>query len=334
MKIAFHTPNLNFRGSCVALYDYAHYAEVLLGYTSIIVTDANQQSTNDAIAEDWIQRRFPVFTYTSKQNLYTLLVQKQCTVLYSIKYGTNDGIYFDDIHTIVHCVFDCSQPHGHHYVAVSQTLANKFGRTAYLPHMIRMQPGDPRHHLRAELNIPETAIVFGRHGGLDTFNLQWAKDVFSRVIREHSNLYFIFLNAVAWDDHPNIKILPATTSVSRKQAFIQTCDAMVVPETLGHTFGMSIAEFSIHHKPILCYNGPVWNRAHIDILGEEGIYFSTPDQLHHHLVTFRPDPTYRSHAYDAFTPSKVMQLFSSYLPNTLDVQSGHPLHTASKDPSG
>lgn len=323
MKIAFHTPNLNFRGSCVALYDYAHYAEHLLGHTSVVVTDSAQQATNDGIAEDWIRRRFPVFVYRDKQDLYSFLVQEQCTVLYCIKYGTDDGVHFPDIHTIVHCVFDCSQPHGHAYVAVSQTLAHKFNRTAFLPHIIRMPPGDPSRNLRATLRIPVDAIVFGRHGGLDTFNLEWAKHIFSEIVRSHPHIYFLFMNAYEWDSHPHIQCLPPTTSIEEKQAFIQTCDAMVVPETMGHTFGMSIAEFCIHHKPVLCYNGPVWNRAHIDLLGNEGRYFSTPNELRHLLVTFRPDPTYRSHVYDAFTPDNVMQQFASYLPNRPDVQLDH-----------
>src|SRR5690606_1716942 len=104
---------------------------------------------------------------------------------------------------------------------------------------------------------PNNAIVFGRHGGIDTFNLQFCKSLISQIVREYPLIYFVFLNALAWDSHPNIIILPPTTDLDEKRKFICTCDAMIVPETLGHTFGMSVAEFSIHNKPVLCYNGHV-----------------------------------------------------------------------------
>ena len=38
MKVAFHTPALDVRGTCTAIYDYAHYNEILLVNSSIIIT--------------------------------------------------------------------------------------------------------------------------------------------------------------------------------------------------------------------------------------------------------------------------------------------------------
>lgn len=315
MKIAFYTPNLNFRGSCVALYDYAHYAETLLGLTSIVLTDRAQQHTNDVIAEDWIRRRFPV--YTCSGDMDTVLHQYQCDVLYCIKYGTRDGIVSSTVYTIVHCVFDMSEPHGDQYIAVSSSLAHKFQRTAFLPHMISMTTTPVHETMRASLGIPSSAIVFGRHGGRDTFNLEWAKETISRVVRDRDDIVFVFMNAPEWDTHPRIIHLPPTTDVYEKKRYIQTCDAMVVPETMGHTFGMSIAEFAVHQKPILCYNGPVWNTAHLDMLGETATYFDSPGALYSALTSFRPyTDTAVAQAYASYTPTAVMRAFASYLPTT------------------
>ena len=42
--------------------------------------------------------------------------------------------------TCVHCVFDLSEPHGDIYAAVSETLAKKYNKTVFVPHMSIFQP--------------------------------------------------------------------------------------------------------------------------------------------------------------------------------------------------
>ena len=77
-----------------------------------------------------------------------------------------------------------TDPHGDVYAAVSETLAKKFQKTLFVPHMIGLPPAiDKNDNLRKTLNIPEDATVFGRHGGQDTFNLQFTKDVINNVIQ-------------------------------------------------------------------------------------------------------------------------------------------------------
>ena len=41
-KIAFHSNQLCIRGTEVALFDYAHYNETILGNKSYIISDANK----------------------------------------------------------------------------------------------------------------------------------------------------------------------------------------------------------------------------------------------------------------------------------------------------
>jgi hypothetical protein len=305
MIVAFYTPNLNFRGSCVALYNYALYNETLLDNKSIIITDLSQRSpAEDDLAFKWISNRFQIYTR----------IDTACDIFYCIKYGKNDGVVHPTAKTVVHCVFDMSEPHGDVYAGVSRSLAMKFGSDKFVPHMVLPPPetGD----LRSELGIRETDTVFGRHGGQDTFNLQFAKEVISAIVRQRNDIYFIFLNAPEWDSHPQIIYLGATTDRVEKQKFINTCDAMIVPETMGHTFGMSVAEFSVSNKPVICYNGPVWNTSHIDILGDKGIYFDNPNDFYRILNTFSKEipsglnNAYQN-AYQDYTPEKVMAQFES-----------------------
>src|SRR3990167_9824846 len=138
MKIAFQSYQLDTRGSCVATYDYAHYNETLLKNISIIVVDENGK--NEGIAIRKFTSRFPVYFYKTKEELHSILKKEQCNVLYIIKYGKNDGLYFNDIKTVIHCVFDLSEPHGDVYAGVSENLANKFGWPVFVPHMVGLKP--------------------------------------------------------------------------------------------------------------------------------------------------------------------------------------------------
>jgi hypothetical protein len=312
MKIAFLTPDLNFRGSCRALYDYATYNELLFNNECIVVSDTSYQPKNSEIAFKWISNRFPVYFYTNKDDLHSLLITQKCDMLYCIKYGKNDGLYFDDIKTVIHCVFDMSEPHGHVYAGVSKSLALKFNSTLYVPHMISMSRGSDDQNLRTHLNIPSDAIVFGRYGGQDTFNLDFAKHILSQLVRERNDIYILLMNTPQWDTHPQIIHLQATTDLQKKQAFICSCDAMIVPESLGHTFFMAGAEFALHQKPLIVYNGPVWNTAHIDQIGEKGLYFKTANEFYTLLSTF-DTCMYKNrddlNVFAEFTPKHVMEQF-------------------------
>lgn len=288
MSIGFHSPTLNPRGSCVALYDYANYTETILHYKSIIFIPTT--TLNDTATFMKFKNRFKVIFYKGTNDFIKKLLQENCKFLYTISYGkrTDEIVKVSKILPVfIHCVFDMSEPHGEYYYGVSLPLALKFGKTEYLPHILPTF-NEITNNFRKELNISENSIVFGRHGGLDTFNIEFAKNVISKIVRQNSNIYFLFVNTPQWDNHSNIIHLPAFTNLYLKQKFIQTCDAMVVPESLGHTFGLAIEEFKFFDKPIICYNGPVWNNNHIISLGKNGIYFSNENELENALLNFKP----------------------------------------------
>ena len=211
--------------------------------------------------------------------------------------------------TVIHCVFDMSEPHGDVYAAVSKTLANKYNSNKSVNHMISHHKSVDNSNLRNQLNIPENATVFGRYGGQDTFNLEWGKEVIKNVVNNRNDIYFIFMNTPKFYKHPQIKYLDATTDIDYKNKFIMTCDALIVLETLGHTFGMVCGEFGINNKPSIVYNYNVWNRAHIDILGNDGIYFQNSDQLNDILLNFDRNKNYNISAYDYYNPINIMKEF-------------------------
>ena len=82
----------------------------------------------------------------------------------------------------------------------------------------------------------------------------------------------------------------------------------------GETFGLAVAEFSLRNKRVITY-GHSFDRFHVEILGDKGIYYDSPDQLLEILLGFRSTPGDWD-AYSArFNPEHVMSEFSQVFLN-------------------
>lgn len=309
MKIVFHTPQIDVRGSCVSLYDYAHYNETILKNNSIIITPKNARHQDIAVYK--FAQRFKILYYSTHEEMEKLI--KDCDIFYTIKYGKKDKIISKNIKTVVHCVFDLSEPHGDVYAAVSDTLAKKFGTTKFVPHMIGLKPSRTGDNMRHKLGIPDDAVVFGRHGGQDTFDLEIARSAIIHVVQDFNHIHFVFVNTPRFCNHPRVHHIDKIVDLDEKNKFIMTCDAHLECGSLGHTFGISMGEFSINNKPIIAYNGPVWNTNHFTILKDKGIYFKTDDELYHILRTFNPKKYENKdmNCYREYSPEKVMKQFKN-----------------------
>lgn len=309
MIIAFHTPAIDVRGTCVAVYDYAYYNETLLGNQSIIITPDNGKHDIQALVK--FNRRFRILYYSSVNNLDNILIDHNCDILYCIKYGKRDGIESNRVKTVVHCVFDMTEPHGAIYAGVSETLARKFNRKEYVPHMVGLKSSTTGENMRKWLGIPESATVLGRHGGQDTFDLDIAKRAINSAVNTRSDLYFLFVNTPKFMNHDRVIFLDKIVDVDEKTRFICTCDGMIHAQSLGETFGLSIAEFSINNKPIITFGGPVWNAAYRDILGDRAIYYYSQEDCHKILINF--DKIKYQHVdlncYRDYSPERVMGIF-------------------------
>jgi hypothetical protein len=293
----------------VAIYDYALYNETLLGNESIIISDAKHRSTTEIRALLKFTNRFRVFFHEDKKDLENIFHNENCDILYVIKYGKRDELEIP-VRTVIHCVFDLSDPHGNVYAAVSKTLAQKYGYPLYVPHMVGLTPSTTGENMRKELGIPQSARVFGRYGGKDTFDIPFVIQSFP-VLLQQSDIYFLFANTPKFIDHPRVFFLDPFTDMGEKNRFIQTCDAHLECGTLGHTFGLAMAEFSVNNKPIIAFKGHVWNTAHYDILGDKALYFSTKEEFVTLLSQFDPRmyETRDNNCYKDFSPSKVMEIF-------------------------
>jgi hypothetical protein len=308
MKIVFHTEQLDVRGTCVAIYDYAHYNETILGNKSVILTRVNNEKT-EKIALSKFKNRFTVLLYANKEDIPTII--NGYDIIYTIKYGTDDGFVFPGIKNVIHAVFDMSQPHGDVYAGISKTIADKYQKDLYVPHMISLKPSVNKENLREVLGIPEDANVFGRYGGLDCFNLQIAHNAIEKIVKEDKNTYFLFINTPFILDHPQVIHLSKITSEDEKNLFISTTDAYLEASTLGHSFGLAIGEFSVNNKPIIAYDGECWNKEHLRILGDKSILYNTEEELYNIFKTFDKTKFVNEdmNCYKEFSPENVMEQF-------------------------
>jgi hypothetical protein len=323
-KVAFYSPHLSVRGTEVAMYDYAHYNETILGNTSIIIHEPTDHR-NDATAVQKFKSRFPVFGIESftasagfsnraefvNNRLNTVLAEQSCDAIYIIKGGWNDGLQPTACKSLIHCIATppASEKHGDVYAYGSYWLSDHCsqGTLPAVPYMVDLPDVDG--NLRSELGIPDTAIVFGRNGGSDSFDIQWAKYVVSEVVNAKPDVYFLFQNTDKFYDHPRVIHLPMNADLVYKTKFINSCDAMLHARDIGESFGLACGEFSIRNKPVITWSGSK-ERNHIYILGDRGMYYSNPQELFDLLMNFsKPSPSEDLNCYREYNPSTIMKIF-------------------------
>ena len=314
MKILFHENELNYRGTSIALYDYADFNERYLGNESIIAYHKNEKTNHPAGIEKF-KNRFQVFAYEDFSEVDAIIKKNQVDLFYAIKNGDKDGIETKECKTAIHSVFKHYEPHGDVYAYVSEWLALEMtaGKSPFVPHMVNFQE-EIHDDLRTELGIPKTAKVLGYYGGAQSFNIQFVRTEVEKLARKYKDLYFIFMGvdsfvAKKWwkSDVKNIIFLPPSSDVLYKLKFINTCDALLHARERGETFGITVAEFAIKGKPVITFaDSPEKN--HIHELKENAYYYHNAKDLKEILLENNLTKT-ATENYQKFLPEAVMEKF-------------------------
>jgi hypothetical protein len=340
MNIAFHSNQIGLLGTEVALYDYAHYCEKILGHKSFVISRRNSvretagASINQPLALKKFTERFPVFLYDDIFEIEDILHRLGIEVLYAIKRGDKDGIESPTVKTVNHVVFKYYEPHGNVYAYVSKWLSDTMtgGRSPFVPHMINLPKvsGD----LRKVMNIPADATVFGRYGGVDSFDLKFVHQLIEELVFDNGDIHFLLMNTdnflnpqdgifkkiksmIAPRHHKQIHFLPPTSSLNVKSRFINTCDAMLHARSRGETFGVAIGEFSIHNCPVITYAGDgkeKFEANHLEILGDKCFIYNNLFELKSIISDFKRNKRLIAKlnwdAYsEEFSPEPVMERF-------------------------
>jgi hypothetical protein len=320
VKIVFWDNCLCERGTTVSLFNYAYYNQKLLGNESVIMYNTTRIENDSEVIQKF-QDNFQVIGVPDFSMVDNILSDINCDIFYITKAGEYEGQISRVCKTVVHCVFNYSQPHGNVYAGISNwiNLGNGFNSEniyPVVPYMVDL-PFNTDKNMRETLNIPENAIVYGRHGGYGQFDIPYVHKIVYRVASENPNIYFLFLNTAKFcDDLPNIIHLGKIIDIEKKVEFINTCDAMLWARYGGESFGLSIGEFSIKNKPVLvtdsktCVGINTGDIAHIHLLKEKGIWYDESN-LENILTSFDKNKMSEQNwnAYTEYTPEKVMQIF-------------------------
>src|ERR1035437_1507418 len=295
MKVAFHCQHLGIAGTEVATFDYAFYNQQLLHNESIIVAKRNPQYDLPLIF-DKFKEHFKVIQYDDFKEVEKILGNNKVDIFYALKSGEYDGIVSKNHKTCVHVVFKVFQPHGKVYAYISEWLSKEvaFGLHPCVPHMINLPKCDD--NLREILNISKDAIVYGRYGSYNEFNIWFVNNSIKKILDKNKNVWFLFANTPKFYEHERIIYLDPIYDLDEKVKFINTCDAMIHARSRGETFGIACGEFSSLNKPVITY-GASPEKAHIDMLGNKGLYYYSERDLDFLFNNFIKDETKDWDAY-------------------------------------
>jgi hypothetical protein len=314
-NIAFWDNQLGERGTTIALYDYAYYNQSILKNKSFIFYDKNCQNNNLDVIKKF-EKQFKVYGVNNFNEVDQILLKNDIEIIYIQKSGELDNRISKVAKNCIHCVFNSKEPHGNVYASISQWVKKNDGKFPVVPHIVDLP--DNTTDMRQQLNIPSNAVVFGRHGGYEQFNIKKVHKVVFNVASKLPNIYFVFVNTKPFcNPLPNIIHIDKIIDLNEKVKFINTCDAMLWARADGETFGLAIAEFSIKNKPVICTKyincGDI---AHIHLLGDKAIlykrkFYQKGKSLNKILTNFNKEEVQKKdwNAYREYSPEKVMQTF-------------------------
>jgi hypothetical protein len=311
MKIGFFVYAMNLRGVANSIFKYAYYNQTILKNKSYIIYDKSNKLHQKNVIKKF-KKNFITIDLKNIKDIKNITYKIKLDILYS-QIG-----YFSDYDlpkkiSLVHLIFP--QPFykfkKRFFFYVSKWLSKECSnnKIPYLPLIIDSPKS--KSNLRKQLKIRSDSIVFGCHGGSDSFDIPFVKFVILKILKIRKDIFFLFLNIDNFANHPNILYFKGTINDEYKFKFINTCDAMLHARTLGESFGISCAEFAVRNKPIFTYKFSR-DRAHIDILKKKIFLYSSEKSLFNSLNKFNKNNFKNfitANHYKDFTPKKIMKKF-------------------------
>jgi len=320
-KILFYSHQLNYRGTTNSMVDYAEYNESILGNQSTIIYNADfNEDGLDILSQqkviDELKKRFEVIPYhAGPEDDFNELqnIASKYDVFYFQKAGCIEEPEITTTQTANHVVFQYCQPHGDRYAFISEWLSvnnsfiNKVYDIPFVPYVVDLPPANK--DLRKELGISKDKYVFGRHGGVFTFDKRFVWDTIAHIVNTRDDIVFLMANTDPIYRHPNIIYLPPFFGNQEKSNFIDACDAMIHGRNLGESFGGAICEFLFHNKPVLAWEGG-FDRNHILLLEKHNLLYNESNILNKmiHLREYAKGKNFKQ-IVEPFSPENVMKKF-------------------------
>lgn len=323
MRVLFHCEQLNYRGTTNSVYDYARYNQEILGNESVIVYSSTNPEGIDtgSVPEvvDKFKSAFNVLQYNSNEHLNDIASK------FDFCYSQRAGLRTDREGTVqlplvtstkfgVHCVFQYHDPHGDVYAYISEWLSQNVAKLynapvhPFVPYIVELP--ETKLNLREAIGIPKDKLVFGRHGGVNTFDIPFVKNVISRIVSERDDIVFLFMNTTPFINHRNVIFINPVFDRVITSSFVSACDAMLHARELGESFGLAISEFLFHDKPVLAWEGG-FDRNHVNMLSNYDCLYRDEKECYNMIVNFRERPKQDfKRIVEPFSPRNVMEKFS------------------------
>ncbi len=344
MRVLLHDNQICERGTTTSLTDYARVLRERGHDVSISYWGGSPANVPAVIAR--LNSEFELIPHAERSALTQAAGQFDSA--YFIKSGENDGLILPGAHNLVHAVFQNYEPHGSRYVYISEWLAVEMrsqvhsvngqrekllerGQEAVslgcanakdFAHLdLIVDAAQPQLGMRAEMGIPEDAFVMLRFGGLDTFDIGWARDTVIQLLNKHPHWYFVGLNTEPFIDHSRALFVPMVMDPVAKASIISASDVFLTARGQGEAFGVAIAEALQIGIPVLAWHGGT-DRNHIEMLSGLGGLYKRPFDLRWRLKQLAAgrDPSSalaRRARGDQFRPYVVApQLEALLLPDT------------------
>lgn len=312
--ILFYTPHICLRGSSVAIRDYAFYLNSLHGLRTAVAYQPNEPRNSLDTIRRW-SSLFPILNVNRPDDLQTVARRVSARYVYQLT-SVNAWAPIYNSKLLIHQTGMQPLPvleRNICYSYVSEWSA-AFNQPSerhpqnWVPHIVtKHQETRKGKDFRSIFGIPMNAVVLGRTGGLDTWNIPFVDSCINQALSLRSDLWFVLQNTPRRISHPRVIYLPATTSSIIKSAFINACDAMLHARIEGESFGIACGEFSIASKPVITYSGSK-ERSHLEILGNKALLYSNVNQLLEILHHFCPQPG-DWNCYASFNPLAVTGRF-------------------------
>jgi len=309
MRVSFDGGRINERGVSVALHDYAWHGRARLGLEPVILHDV--RIPPDPAHLKRFSDAFPTFAYDSDDEMQRLIERERIDVAYFLKVRRHDSRVARSCRTAVHEVFNFFNPHGDAYAYISQSAADLMtgGRYPAVPHIV--DPPPPRANLRASLDIPPDAVVVGRHGAADQFNIPFLRRAIETALDRRKNLWLLLLNTARFSDHERVVHLPTSPDRQGVADFVASCDFGLNGRLGGENFGLALAEFLAQDKPTLVWAGGR-DRNHLALIDASDFVYRTGADLTRKLCEIEPRDwggAWRARV-GVFAPAAVMATFS------------------------
>lgn len=315
-SILLHENQISERGTSVAIYDYAYYLREYLNFNPIISYNKNFNTNQNCLEK--FQKEFEVIGYNNFEEVQKIVDNRHIPYFYAQKYGTNDNIQVKNTKNLIHSVFsrDLSQVHGDVYAFISEWMSQQVDyKLSFVPYMINL----PNHNenYRRGFGIPEDAVVIGRYGGRETFNIDFVRESILKILEKRKDVWFLFLNTDFQINHERCLYFDQIIDLHYKVQFINTCDAFLHARDYGETFGASVLEFACKNKQIISYdneelqnNHPLGGRNHFLYLKDNCFKYQNKEDLQNILLNInRNNPFNTEYLNEEFSPKSVIKKF-------------------------